>query len=370
MRVLVLTKRQYMARDLIDDRYGRFRELPLAVAAAGHEVAGVCLSYRPRAAGEVADVRGGGQVRWITLNLRALIGAGPGAYWPTLRRLHAGTPFDLVIACSDAVHVLLGSSAARRLGIPLAVDLYDNFESYGLTRWLGITRPFRRAVAAAAGVVCISPPLATRVREVYGFRGPLAVIENGVPADLFRPHEKAAARHALGLPMEAPLVGTVGSLSANRGIGALFAAFERLRSDTPGLGLVLAGPSDPRAPPPSGPGVFHLGMLSQDQVPLALSALDVAVICNRRGAFGDFCFPQKLYEAVACGVPLVAAATPVVADLLAGQPGHLYTPDDPDDLARRLRAVLADPRPLPLTAPSWDDLGGRLAAFLSGLVPA
>ena len=48
MKILVLTKRRYMGKDLLDDRFGRFRELPLELARLGHQVRGLCLSYRPR----------------------------------------------------------------------------------------------------------------------------------------------------------------------------------------------------------------------------------------------------------------------------------------------------------------------------------
>lgn len=48
MRILVLSQRQYMNKDFIHDRYGRFRELPLALASAGHDVEGICFIYRPR----------------------------------------------------------------------------------------------------------------------------------------------------------------------------------------------------------------------------------------------------------------------------------------------------------------------------------
>ena len=36
MKILVLTKRQYMAKDLIDDHFGRFWEVPFELAALGH----------------------------------------------------------------------------------------------------------------------------------------------------------------------------------------------------------------------------------------------------------------------------------------------------------------------------------------------
>ena len=55
MRILVLTKRQYMGKDLLDDRFGRFRELPLALARLGHEIQGISLSYRRRAEGAITD---------------------------------------------------------------------------------------------------------------------------------------------------------------------------------------------------------------------------------------------------------------------------------------------------------------------------
>src|SRR4030095_17117421 len=55
MKILVLTKRQYMGKDLLDDRFGRFRELPLELARLDHQVHGLCLSYRARNEAQVID---------------------------------------------------------------------------------------------------------------------------------------------------------------------------------------------------------------------------------------------------------------------------------------------------------------------------
>ena len=38
MKILVLSKRQYMGKDLLEDRFGRFWELPLELAQLGHDV--------------------------------------------------------------------------------------------------------------------------------------------------------------------------------------------------------------------------------------------------------------------------------------------------------------------------------------------
>ena len=54
-RILVLSKRQYMGKDLLNDRFGRFREIPLELARIGHKVTGICLSYRARSEGRIFD---------------------------------------------------------------------------------------------------------------------------------------------------------------------------------------------------------------------------------------------------------------------------------------------------------------------------
>src|SRR4029434_5729673 len=42
MKILVLTKRQYMGKDLLDDRFGRFCEVPLELAHLGHDREAIC----------------------------------------------------------------------------------------------------------------------------------------------------------------------------------------------------------------------------------------------------------------------------------------------------------------------------------------
>jgi teichuronic acid biosynthesis glycosyltransferase TuaC len=368
MRILVLSKRRYMSKDLLDDRYGRFRELPLALAHLGHSVSGLCLSYRIRDEGERMDGPAGARVAWQALNQWRLLPLAPGGYWAWVDAWGAAGPPDLVLACSDAMHALLGARVARRIGAPLAIDLYDNFESFGATRGLGISGAYRRAVLGADAVVCISRPLAGLVRDGYGYRGPLEVIENAVPAGRFRPRDREACRRALGLPLGVRLIGTAGALSRTRGIEILFQSFERLQAVRGDVHLVLAGPRDRGLSLPGGGRVHDLGLLPAERVPLVLSALDVSVICNRQTDFGNYCFPQKLYESVACGVPVVCAATGSLRELLADRPESLYVPDDAASLTERLLGQLDRPRPSRLPVPSWQDQGNRLGDFLQGVL--
>jgi teichuronic acid biosynthesis glycosyltransferase TuaC len=358
-----------MSRDLLDDRYGRFRELPLALAAHGLRVRGICLSYRNRPEGEVDDTSPEGTVRWLSLAARRLLSPGKNGYWAALERVAGEDAPDIVWAGSDALQCRLGVAAARRLGARLVLDLYDNFESYPLARVPGVNAMLRASVRASDAVSCISAPLARKLREDYGYRGPVEVVENAIPRDSFVPRDKARSRARFGLPAHARIVGTAGALSRSRGIGCLLRAFESLSPRHLDLHLVLAGPLDPGVALPSDPRVHYLGLLPATEIPELLPALDVSVICNRDSEFGRYCFPQKLYESLACQVPVVVAGVGAMAELLESYPDYLFPPEDDVVLARRIEALLVQPSLPPLPVPTWPQLGARLHALMSGLLP-
>lgn len=364
LRVLVLSKRQYMSRDLITDRYGRFREIPLELAAAGHQVKGVCLSYRPRMEGVFRDDRLPARVEWTSLNLPRLVDLGSSGYLRTIDRVAERLQPQFVWACSDVPHAVLGVSVAKRLGTRLIVDLYDNFESYPLARVPFVTRAFRDAVRSADGVTCVSSPLMQRIRDTCHFTGPITVIENAVPQGIFEPSSRAHSRTAFGLPAIGTMIGTAGALSVARGTQFLIEAFEAISRERKDLHLVLAGPLDRRLRLPRSEQIHYLGLLPPEQVPSFLAALDVSVICNRDSAFGRYCFPQKLYESLGCNIPVAVAGVGAMSDLLAEYPGSLYRPDDVASLVETLHRQIAQPVVPRLEIPTWESQAGKLSTFM------
>lgn len=370
MRILVLSKRQYTNLDLIDDRFGRLRELPLVLAAAGHQVTGICLSYRPRDEGMRDDVEENAKVAWHALNLKRFLPWDSMSYWQTIDRIGRDFRPDLVWACSDALHAILGVRIAKRLGASLVIDLYDNFESFSFTRIPGMTSAFRRALRRADGITCVSYPLAQYVRKTSGSTCPIEVIENAVPEGIFYPMDRTSCRRELGLPQDGLFVGTAGAISRSRGIETLFKAFEILARERSDVHLVLAGSCDKGLTLPKSSRLHYLGMLPPSKVPVALSALDVSVICNRESEFGKYCFPQKFYEAVACNVPVVAAGTGSMLELLKDRPEYLYEPDNVNNLVAVLRRQVNSAVALPLEVPTWSMLGKGLEDFFRSCIKA
>lgn len=360
MRILVLSKRQYTGKDLLDDRYGRLYEIPASLAASGHVVIGVALSYRRR---PFAPVVGPAGMRWLSVNA---LPAGIWGYPRQLGQVVAQMRPDVIWACSDAFHAIMGATLSRITEIPLVIDLYDNFESFGATRLPGIGPLFRAACRHAAALTVVSHSLRDHVVKAYGIDAPVAVIGNGVRRDLFFPQDRLTARASLGLPADARLIGSAGAITADRDIAVLFDAFTELAAADPSLHLVFAGPRDQTPSRYHHPRIIDLGVLPLSRVPAIYSALDVAVVCNKDSDFGYYCFPQKLFEIIACGTPIVAAALGDVAKTLAAYPESLYRPGAAPHLARQITQQLLDPRPIAgLRVPTWDDWSDSVAQVLA-----
>jgi glycosyltransferase involved in cell wall biosynthesis len=134
------------------------------------------------------------------------------------------------------------------------------------------------------------------------------VIENGVRRDFFSIRNQQECRRQLRLPNGARIIGTAGALDGSRGIDTLFKAFDLLASQSDDVHVAIAGPRRRGIRIPTGPKVHDLGILPHQEVPCFIKALDLAVISYRQSAQGEFSFPQKAYEIMACRVPLIAAA--------------------------------------------------------------
>ncbi|MGH3630670.1 MAG: glycosyltransferase, partial [Sciscionella sp.] len=62
-----------------------------------------------------------------------------------------------------------------------------------------------------------------------------------------------------------------------------------------------------------------------------------------RDGFTELLLPVKLLEYVHMGLPVVCSRLPAICEYFSERELWLFEPGDPDDLARALRAVLADP---------------------------
>lgn len=376
MRIAFLCKRRYMGKDVILDRYARLYEIPRQLARLGHEVRGYCLDYyhhqdigsaagdAVQAGSQAHDPDQEGSLVWESESLGALkLPRLAGYPWRMLRRLRVFRP-DVLIGASDIPHVALGGWLAGRLGIPYAVDLYDNFEGFGQARIPGFVSALRHATRHAALVVTTSEPLRQLVQHSYGAQGVLVSMPSSVDLQVFLPGDKADARRALGLPLDVPLIGTAGGLHRDKGIEPLYRAWHALAAEHPTLRLVLAGPYRPDLPPPQGDRVHYLGQLDHAKVADLFRALDVGVISILDTPFGRYCFPQKAYEMLACGLRVVVADIGEMSDLFAATPQIMFPPGDAVAMAEAVARQLSQPVEHAIPVRDWRALVGGIEPIL------
>jgi len=354
MRLLFLAKRHPQQRDLVERPYGRFFHLPRNMAARGHEVGILLCSYRGMPSLRLQ--RDG--MDWESIDVKTM---GPARFLAEVKRKAVDFRPDWIVGCSDAWYGWLAHRLARVTGARLAVDAYDNYEAY--MPWnLPLHLAWRRAIAAADQVVAAGPQLADRFDSHRRDRLPSIIVPMAADPG-FYPHDRSTSRSQLGLSFDRPLIGYMGGWARNRGTDVLLQAFRLLRRRRPEAQLVVTGR------PPSSvlrePGVHALGYIDDADLPIALSAMDVAAVITADSSFGRYSYPAKLCEAMACGVSVAATATAPVRWMLRDDDRFLAKVGSALALAERMSSLIDHPPTDPYgTLPSWEAGAATLEAAL------
>lgn len=309
--------------------------------ALGQSVAVVCLERRGVLAVEVEALG----ARVVCLDKE------PGIHWAIRKRLRR--VFDELRP--DVIHthqvgaLFYAGPVARKLGIPVVV--HTEHGNHLRTNGSKFIRRQRKcwlswwAARSTSRFFCVSSNIAEEMttRRIVPPRK-LAVLFNGIDTEPFlKPVDRAAVRESLGIPPEAPVLGTVGRLSEIKRQDLLIEGFAKLLRKRPDAHLVLVG---------DGPMRGELEALTEklklcDRVHFAgyqsapersLAAMDVFVLSSRMEGL-----PLSILEAWAAGRPVVASAVGGVKDLIEhGRTGLLFPSGDELQLVDRMNELLGD----------------------------
>jgi L-malate glycosyltransferase len=233
-----------------------------------------------------------------------------------------------------------GWMAARERLHPLVCSAWgsDVFGVRGFGR-----RRSRRALEGAQLVFADSEHLARATRELMNV--PVEVVRWGLDLDTFSPGDAGSARRALELNQEGPLVASVRGLEPLHNPVLLLEAFAKVRERRPDAQLLLKTPAK-RVPPAVkaaierfglGEAVTMLGSVPVELMPDVYRAADVVVSIPSSDSS-----PRSVWEAFACGRPVVVSELPWARDELAPDDQAVLVPLEADAIASAIERVLDD----------------------------
>lgn len=249
---------------------------------------------------------------------------------------------------------LLGPAArrlARRLGRPLVFTYHTRYDKYAhyvpVRRALVETAAVRLSTAFAARADAVIAPSALVRDELRarGVRVPIAVIPTGVDLAAFSPGDRDAARAALGLPREDPVLLYVGRLDREKSVDRVLLAFDRVAGTVPRARLLLVGHgteaqrlrrlADRLA---AADRVRFVGVQPHAELVPFYRAADLFLFASETETQG-----LVLAEAAACGLPAVAVDAPGCEEVVRDGQTGLLTKGDPLALADAAIGLLLDP---------------------------
>ena len=340
------------------DHDARVRREAATLAAAGHEVVVLELHPRRDRPGDLppgVDLASAAPPRWIVrllpfhlYRLAFLV--------VFVRRILQLAPD--VIHAHDAAMLLPGIVARRLTGTPLVYDSHELATSvpYRDRAWERFVELIEAvAVPRCRRVITVSDGIADRLRERYGLARRPSVVRN--VSALHANGRPARLRERLGLEPGARLVLHQGAPATGRGGETLIRALARL---DPAVRLVFLGTGEPGMAERLHALAGEVGVAERvrflPSLPLgdllsATAEADVGV-----SLLQDTCenhrlaLPNKVFDYIAAGVPVVASDLPELRGLIRGYGvGWTAQPDDPVDVARALERALG-PTPAGLKA--------------------
>lgn len=278
---------------------------------------------------------------------------------PAARKaLTALPPCDIIHCFKNQSHFQAVLAVARERDVPLVLDLDDwelGLYLEGMLRWSRLRQALWgwsiaghiRSYLALETLARTAPAAllvnSSALKAHFGGE----IVYTAADAVAFDPRHLHGNRfrQAHGIPLDAPVIGFLGTPHAHKGIDELLAAFGNIRRHNANTRLLFVGV--PRhnktyARLCATPGVTVVDYIAAGDYPDAYAACDVVAIPQRAVTEGIMQTPAKLILAMATGRPIVATTVGDMPDLL-GDAGIFVPPRDRVALEEALTTFLEQP---------------------------
>lgn len=254
-----------------------------------------------------------------------------------------------VFVANDLPMLPVAGQLAQGRGARLVYDSHElyteqEFSEREKRRWSEIEAKY---IGVCDVVITVNQSIATELEQRYGLSG-VRVIYNAertrqAPAVTRRLHE------VFGLPLDKKIVLLQGGLSAGRNLEVLVDAMRYVQNTSVvlvvlGDGLLLCSLQKlAHQPELKGRVYFHAGV-PQAQLLALTAAADAGVIPYQATCLNNrYCTPNKLFEFIAAGLPILATDLPELQKLIEGQQiGLVGDTGSPQKLAALIDGFFSD----------------------------
>jgi glycosyltransferase involved in cell wall biosynthesis len=261
---------------------------------------------------------------------------------PQVRKRFKAHNYDLI----DAHYVYPDGYAAVMLGAKFRRPVVVSARGSDINAFSELTtiRPMiRQVLRRADALVAVSQDLKKRMVKLGCPSEKITVIENGVDTERFKPLPKPESRYKLGLPEARPIVLSVGHLKEVKGFDLLIDATNSLRQSSMNPLLVIVGEGTCRnrlerqiAKLNLKDNVWLVGSRPHAELPFWYSAADL--FCSASSSEG---WPNVLFEAMACGLPVVAPRAWSAPEIIVSESIGFLAERNPQDFASALAHALS-----------------------------
>lgn len=260
--------------------------------------------------------------------------------WPRIRHILNDFQPDLIHSVNPGFLGVTAIYYARRFNVPLIASYHTHIPTYARYYRLTWMEPVLwwcfRAIHNQADInLCPSRSTLTEL-ESLGFRN-LALWERGVDLELFSPEKRSAsmrARLANHRSDDTKILLYVGRLAAEKGIERLRPCLDQM----PDIHFAIVGDGPNRLILErvfAGSNTVFTGYLHGEELAQAYASADGFVFPSTTETLG-----LVLYEAMASGLPVIAADSPATREVLKdGQAGIIFDPLDTNSILKAMKEL-------------------------------
>lgn len=230
-----------------------------------------------------------------------------------------------VFVAHDLPMLAVARQQAERCGAKLVYDSHELYceQEFSEREKKGWAQIEARHIGACDAVITVNASIAAELEQRYGIEG-VGVIHNADRASVTPAREKLFHKE-FALPDSTRILLLQGGLSAGRNLESLVEAMVHVRNGS--IALVILGDGALSKPLATrvrrlglGKRVFFHAAVRQEDLPRYTVAADAGVIPYQATCLNNyFCTPNKLFEFIAAGLPILASDLPEIARMVEGR---------------------------------------------------